>query len=198
MTSPLQFLVVEDDPGDVRLAMGVLKKLHLANRAVVVNDGEEAMEFLQKRGKYSQRSSGLPAFILLDLKLPRVNGFEVLQQLKSDALLKSIPVVVLTSSCQERDVNLAYEMGVNAYVVKSIDYTTYFATFRDLVLYWLDVNEPPSTPVTQCQASVAAPRSRRNETGFMSSSAWLRQWPDNCRTLLDYGSRVLFWRQLAT
>src|SRR5262245_53516392 len=98
MNAASQVLLVEDDPGDVRLAMAVLRKLEMADRAIVVSDGQEAIDFLYSRGKFSQRGSAMPAFILLDLKLPRVNGFELLQQIKADPRLKLIPVVVLTSS----------------------------------------------------------------------------------------------------
>jgi CheY-like chemotaxis protein len=197
MIATSHLLLVEDDPGDVRLAMAVLSKLRMANRAVVVNDGEEAMEFLYKRGKFARSETGAPSVILLDLKLPRVNGFELLQRLKSDAMLKSIPVVVLTSSCQERDVSLAYEMGACAYVVKSIDYATYSATLRDLAVYWLDVNEPP--PATQCRGRLAA-RSGAGDRRmhWTPDLLWLWAWPHGFRSPAACGSGLLSWRWTAT
>jgi CheY-like chemotaxis protein len=178
MISTPQILLVEDDPGDVRLALAVLRKLNMENRALIVGDGEEAMDFLYSRGKFAQRTSGLPAFILLDLKLPRVNGFDLLKQIKSDSKLKSIPIVVLTSSDQERDVELAYRLGANGYVVKSIDFTSYMATLRAVALYWLNVNEPPAL-VSECRAL------RRQTADFYQVISTLsRIWQDAQQLIL--------------
>jgi CheY-like chemotaxis protein len=143
MNTCTEILLVEDDPGDVRLALEVLRELHMAERCVVVNDGEEAIDFLHARGAYSQRAPGVPRVIVLDLKMPRVDGFEFLEQIKVDPRFKLIPVVVLTSSREERDVQRAYGLGVNSYAVKSINFAEYRERLRTLVKYWADVNEQP-------------------------------------------------------
>jgi len=143
MNTCTEILLVEDDPGDVRLALEVLRELHMAERCVVVNDGEEAIDFLHARGAYSQRAPGMPRVIVLDLKMPRVDGFEFLEQIKVDPRFKLIPVVVLTSSREERDVQRAYGLGVNSYAVKSINFAEYRERLRTLVKYWADVNEQP-------------------------------------------------------
>ena len=143
MSESTDILLVEDDPGDVHLALAVFRALQMEERCVVVNDGEEAMAFLKAYGRFSQRPPGLPRLILLDLKMPRVNGFDLLQHIKSDAQLKLLPVVVLTSSREERDVERAYDLGVNGYVVKGIDFTDYRATLQALANYWGSVNELP-------------------------------------------------------
>jgi CheY-like chemotaxis protein len=143
MSTCTEILLVEDDPGDVRLALEVLRELHMAERCVVVNDGEEAIDFLHARGAYSQRAPGMPRVIVLDLKMPRVDGFEFLEQIKVDPRFKLIPVVVLTSSREERDVQRAYGLGVNSYAVKSINFAEYRERLRTLVKYWADVNEQP-------------------------------------------------------
>jgi len=143
MSTCTEILLVEDDSGDVRLALEVLRELHMAERCVVVNDGEEAIDFLHARGAYSQRAPGMPRVIVLDLKMPRVDGFEFLEQIKVDPRFKLIPVVVLTSSREERDVQRAYGLGVNSYAVKSINFAEYRERLRTLVKYWADVNEQP-------------------------------------------------------
>jgi CheY-like chemotaxis protein len=143
MSTCTEILLVEDDPGDVRLALEVLRELHMEERCVVVNDGEEAIDFLHARGAYSQRAPGMPRVIVLDLKMPRVDGFELLEHIKADPRFKLIPVVVLTSSREERDVQRAYALGVNSYAVKSINFAEYRERLRTLVKYWADVNEQP-------------------------------------------------------
>jgi CheY-like chemotaxis protein len=143
MSTCTEILLVEDDPGDVRLALEVLRELHMEERCVVVNDGEEAIDFLHARGAYSQRAPGMPRVIVLDLKMPRVDGFELLEHIKADPRFKLIPVVVLTSSREERDVQRAYGLGVNSYAVKSINFAEYRERLRTLVKYWADVNEQP-------------------------------------------------------
>ncbi len=114
--------MVEDDPKDVELSLTALEEYNLANEVVVARDGEEALDYLYCRGNFSDRPDGNPAVLLLDLKLPKVNGLEVLQQIKSDAKLMMIPVVVLTSSHEEKDMVASYKLGVNAYVVKPVDF----------------------------------------------------------------------------
>jgi len=143
MNASTEILLVEDDPGDVLLALKVLRELDMAQRCFVVNNGEDAMDFLYARGSYLQRPPGLPRLILLDLKMPRVDGFEVLQQIKSDPRLKLIPVVILTSSREERDLRRAYSLGVNGYAVKSIDFVDYRERLHTLIKYWASVNEQP-------------------------------------------------------
>jgi CheY-like chemotaxis protein len=117
-----RILLVEDDPKDTELTMTALEEYNLSNEVVVATDGEEALDYLYYRGKFQRRSGENPAVMLLDLKLPKIDGLEVLQRVKADANLKMIPVVVLTSSREERDMLSSYKLGVNAYVVKSVDF----------------------------------------------------------------------------
>jgi len=139
---PTELLLVEDNPHDVELMLHVLSKHKLANRIKVVRDGEEALAFLfGAEGTASSQS--IPKVILLDLKLPKVNGMEVLRKVKADARTKLIPVVVLTSSREDRDLFLCYELGVNSYIVKPVDFTRFTEAVRQLGLYWLLFNERP-------------------------------------------------------
>ncbi len=138
-----RILIVEDDPKDVELTLTALGEYNLANEVVVTRDGEEALDYLYSRGNFEMRSSDNPAVLLLDLKLPKVNGLEVLQQIKSDEKLKMIPVVVLTSSREERDMVASYKLGVNAYVVKPVDFHEFVNAIKELGIFWAIVNEPP-------------------------------------------------------
>lgn len=138
-----RILMVEDDPRDVELSLTALEQYKLANEVVVVGDGEEALDYLHRRGKFMARANGNPAVILLDLKLPKVDGLEVLQQIKADDALKVIPVVVLTSSREERDMVASYKLGVNAYVVKPVDFHEFVNAVKELGVFWAIVNEPP-------------------------------------------------------
>ena len=138
-----RILLVEDDPKDVELTLTALDEYKLANEVVVAHDGEEALDYLYCRGKFETRSNDNPAVLLLDLKLPKVDGLEVLQQMKSDQKLKMIPVVVLSSSAEERDVIESYQLGVNAYVVKPVDIQQFLEAIRKLGLFWALLNEPP-------------------------------------------------------
>jgi CheY-like chemotaxis protein len=138
-----RILMVEDDPRDVELSLTALEQYKLANEVVVVGDGEEALDYLYRRGKFMARANGNPAVILLDLKLPKVDGLEVLQQIKADDALKVIPVVVLTSSREERDMVASYKLGVNAYVVKPVDFHEFVNAVKELGVFWAIVNEPP-------------------------------------------------------
>ena len=138
-----RILLVEDDPKDVELTLTALEEYNLANEVVVVRDGEEALDYLYSRGKYQSRSSDNPAVILLDLKLPKVDGLEVLKQIKSDAKLKMIPVVVLTSSKEEKDMVTSYKLGVNAYVVKPVDFHEFVNAIKELGVFWAVINQPP-------------------------------------------------------
>ena len=141
---PVELLLVEDNPHDVELTLHVLNKHKLANHIKVVRDGEEALAFLfGANGEAPSQSENIPKLILLDLKLPKVNGHEVLAKIKADPRTKLIPVVVLTSSREERDLFLSYELGVNSYIVKPVDFTQFTEAIRQLGLYWLLLNERP-------------------------------------------------------
>jgi two-component system response regulator len=140
----VELLLVEDDPNDVELALRALRKHKLANKIHVVRDGEEALDFIFSRGTYAHRASnGLPRVILLDLKLPTVSGLEVLQAVKSDPRTRAVPVVVLTSSREQRDMVEGYRLGVNSYIQKPIDFNQFQTIIQDLGYYWLVVNQSP-------------------------------------------------------
>ena len=138
-----RILMVEDDPKDVELTLTALEDYNLANEVVVARDGEEALDYLYCRGKFETRSTENPAVLLLDLKLPKIDGLEVLQQVKSDEKLKMIPVVVLTSSHEEKDMVASYRLGVNAYVVKPVDFHEFVNAIKELGIFWAVINQPP-------------------------------------------------------
>lgn len=138
-----RILLVEDNANDVELTLEALSENNLANGIVITRDGAQALDYLYCRGEYANNSDGLPAVILLDLKLPKIDGLEVLRQVKSDPALKSIPVVMLTSSREESDLITSYNRGVNAYVVKPVDFTDFISALNKLGLFWAVVNEPP-------------------------------------------------------
>ena len=138
-----RILMVEDDPKDVGLTLTALEEYNLANEVIVTRDGEQALDYLNCRGEYKTRSSGNPAVMLLDLKLPKVDGLEVLKQIKSDGELRMIPVVVLTSSKEEKDMVASYKLGVNAYVVKPVDFHEFVNAIKELGVFWAVINEPP-------------------------------------------------------
>jgi CheY-like chemotaxis protein len=135
--------MVEDDPKDVELSLTALEEYNLANEVVVVRDGEEALNYLNYQGQYAARPSGNPAVMLLDLKLPKVDGLEVLRQVKLNEKLKMIPVVVLTSSHEEKDLVASYTLGVNAYVVKPVDFHQFVNAIKELGVFWAVINAPP-------------------------------------------------------
>jgi two-component system, response regulator len=140
----VEILLVEDNPNDVEMTLYAFKKNNLSNRIHVVGDGEEALEFLFCTGAYSQRSMrNGPKVILLDLKLPKVDGLEVLRRIKGDPRTRIIPVVVLTSSREERDIVESYNLGVNSYIVKPVDFEQFTESVRQLGLYWVLLNQPP-------------------------------------------------------
>jgi len=143
MTTLGRILIVEDDPNDVELTLTALADYNLANEVVVTRDGQQALDFLYCRGEFSTRAPGNPAVMLLDLKLPRIGGLEVLQQVKSNENLKTIPVVVLTSSNEEKDMMRSYRLGVNAYVVKPVDFHEFVNAVKELGVFWAVINEPP-------------------------------------------------------
>jgi CheY-like chemotaxis protein len=138
-----RILIVEDDPNDVELTLTALEEYNLANEVVVTRDGEEALDYLYCRGNFKARSNDNPAVLLLDLKLPKRDGLEVLRQIKSDEKLRVIPVVVLTSSHEEKDVVASYKLGVNAYVVKPVDFHEFVNAVRELGIFWAVINESP-------------------------------------------------------
>jgi len=138
-----RILLAEDSPQDVELTLNALAEQNIGNSVAVARDGAEALDYLHKRGKFTDRENGNPVLLLLDLKMPKVDGLEVLRTVKSDPRLRTIPVVVLTSSREEQDVVRSYELGVNAYVVKPVEFDKFLRAVRDLGLFWMLVNEPP-------------------------------------------------------
>ena len=136
-------LLAEDDPRDAELILTALEEHHLANKVAVVRDGEEALDYLYRRGKFQTRAGGNPILVLLDLKMPKVNGLEVLKAIKADEHLKVIPVVVLSSSREAPDLIECYRHGVNAYVVKPLDFAGFLKAVQQLGVFWAAVNEPP-------------------------------------------------------
>ena len=143
MTELGRILMVEDDPNDVELTMTALAEYNLANEVVVTRDGAEALDYLYCRGDFATRTNDNPAVLLLDLKLPKVDGLQVLKQIKSDERLRMIPVVVLTSSHEERDMVASYRLGVNAYVVKPVDFHEFVNAIKELGIFWAVINQPP-------------------------------------------------------
>jgi CheY-like chemotaxis protein len=135
--------MVEDDPKDVELTLTALEEYNLANEVVVVGDGEEALDYLYCRGAFKNRIGENPAVVLLDLKLPKVDGLEVLQQIKTDEKMRLIPIVVLTSSHEEKDMVASYKLGVNAYVVKPVNFHEFVNAIRELGVFWAVINAPP-------------------------------------------------------
>jgi CheY-like chemotaxis protein len=138
-----RILMAEDDPKDVELTLTALQEYNLANEVVVTRDGEEALDYLYCRGNFTTRSNDNPAVLLLDLKMPKVDGLEVLRAIKSDEKLRMIPVVVLTSSREERDMVASYRLGVNAYVVKPVDFHEFVNAIKELGVFWAVINEAP-------------------------------------------------------
>ena len=143
-TDAVDILLVEDNPQDAELTTRALKKNNLANRLITVEDGAEALDFIFCRGKYATRNNGQsPKVVLLDLKLPKVSGLEVLRALKQDEKTRSIPVVIVPSSREDPDIKTAYALGANSYVVKPVDFDAFAESVSSLGLYWLLVNQPP-------------------------------------------------------
>ncbi|WP_426199024.1 response regulator [Pseudomonas sp. DC3200b2] len=136
-------LLVEDNPRDLELTLVALERSQLANEVIVMRDGAEALDYLLRKGSYATRVEGNPAVLLLDLKLPKVDGLEVLKAVRGDENLRSIPTVMLTSSREEPDLQRAYELGVNAYVVKPVEFKEFVSAISDLGIFWAVLNEPP-------------------------------------------------------
>lgn len=142
-------LLVEDNPRDLELTLAALAKCQLANEIVIARDGAEALDYLNLRGEHAERAPGDPAVVLLDLKLPKVDGLEVLESVKNDPHMRQVPVVMLTSSREERDLVRSYELGVNAFVVKPVDFNAFFEAIQDLGMFWAILNEPPPRTVRE-------------------------------------------------
>jgi CheY-like chemotaxis protein len=138
-----RILLAEDSPQDVEMTLAAMDEFELANEVAVVSNGAEALDYLYGRGKFAQHGNGLPVVVLLDLKMPKVDGLEVLRQLKADPKLRRIPVVMMTSSREEQDLVRSYDMGVNAYVVKPVDFKQFTDSVRKLSCFWAMINEPP-------------------------------------------------------
>ena len=138
-----RILLAEDNPKDIELALEALEENNLANDVVVVHDGEEALDYLYRRGEFSTRPEGNPAVVLLDLKMPKIDGMEVLRQIKTDEQMKVVPIVMLTSSREEQDLVKSYQLGANAYVVKPIDFQQVVDAIKQLGLFWAVLNESP-------------------------------------------------------
>jgi CheY-like chemotaxis protein len=150
MTASIKkILLVEDSEHDIELTIAALDAHHLANKVDVARDGAEALDYLYRRGAFAERPKGFPVVVLLDLKMPRVDGLEVLRQMKADPELKSIPVVMLTSSREEQDLVRSYELGVNAYVVKPVNFKEFVDSVKQLGCFWALINEPPPLPSAQ-------------------------------------------------
>lgn len=150
---PVEILLVEDNPSDVELTLHALKKQNLANRVEVARDGAEALDFLFCTGPYANRSGAdHPRLVLLDLKLPKVSGLDVLRRIKADPRTKAIPVVMVTSSLEDRDILESYALGVNSYVVKPVDFAKFTDAVGRLGMYWLLINQPPRAVASAARA----------------------------------------------
>ena len=146
-----RILLAEDNPQDVELTLTALDEHNLANEVVVVNDGAEALDYLYRRGKFAMRADNDPAVVLLDLKMPKVDGLEVLRTIKKDDKLKTIPLVILTSSREEKDLVESYKLGVNAYVVKPVNFQQFIEAVKELGAFWAVINEPPPGSVRKAK-----------------------------------------------
>jgi CheY-like chemotaxis protein len=144
-----RILLVEDSLNDIDLTLAALEEHNLANEVVVARDGAEALDYLHRRGQHADRDTGQPVVILLDIKMPKVNGIEVLRQMKSDPTLKHLPVVMLTSSKEEPDLAACYELGANAYVVKPVDFQQFVSAVKQVGVFWAVLNQPPPTDSRQ-------------------------------------------------
>ena len=149
MTAPKRILLVDDSPQDTELALDALEKQHLASEVDAVRDGAEALDYLLRRGTFTARLDGNPAVVLLDLKMPRVSGIEVLRRIRSDPALKLIPVVIMTSSREEHDLINCYQIGANAYVVKPVNFHAFVTAVTQVGGFWAALNVPPPGSVSR-------------------------------------------------
>lgn len=138
-----RILLVDDNPNDAEMALEAFAESNLANEVVVVSDGQEALDYLLREGAFAERTPGNPAVILLDLKLPKIDGKEVLRRIRANEKLKLVPVVIMTSSREERDIAEGYQLGVNAYVVKPVDFPSFVEAVKNLGMFWAAINQPP-------------------------------------------------------
>ena len=138
-----RILLADDNPNDIELAICALEEVGMADEVAVVNDGDEALDYLYRRGPFAERDLGYPIVALLDMKMPKMSGLEVLQEMKSDPVLRTIPVVMLTSSREERDLAQSYKAGVNAYIVKPVDFDKFIGAVKEVASFWGKVNQPP-------------------------------------------------------
>lgn len=138
-----RILLAEDDQRDIELTLAALESINLANKVDVVNNGEEALDYLFKRGKYKTRSNGNPAVVLLDLKMPKIDGLQVLEQIKKNKQLKNIPVVILTSSKMESDLLTSYNLGANAFIIKPVKFEEFIKAIKEVGSFWAILNETP-------------------------------------------------------
>ena len=152
MGSLKRILLAEDNAHDIELMLDALEEHRLANEVVVARDGAEALDYLYQRGAYADRPDGLPVVVLLDLKMPKVDGLEVLRQIKGDPKLKTLPIVMMTSSREEQDLVRSYQLGVNSYVVKPVKFHEFIDSVRRLSVYWALMNEPPPGTVGRSAA----------------------------------------------
>jgi CheY-like chemotaxis protein len=150
MPSAKRILLVEDSEGDIELLFSAVELQQLPCEITIVRDGAEALDFMTQRGRFAGQSNNPPALVLLDLKLPKIDGLEVLRRMKGDAVFKRVPIVILTSSREENDLLMSYDLGANAYVVKSMELSRFLDSIKRLVSFWLFVNEPP--PLTRSSA----------------------------------------------
>ncbi|MDR3689274.1 MAG: response regulator [Fimbriimonas sp.] len=148
-----RILFVDDSERDTELALEALSEYNLANEVTVLRDGSDALDYLFRRGAYADREEGEPVVILLDLKMPKVNGIEVLQAIKTDAKLKVIPVVVMTSSREESDLSQCYQLGVNAYVVKPVRFAEFLEAVRQIGAFWALLNDPPPGSIRDSESA---------------------------------------------
>jgi len=149
-----RILLVEDDPKDVELTLTALESNKVGNGIVVARDGEEALDYLYRRGKYEDIPDGNPAIMLLDLKLPKVPGLEVLKKIRSDERFKMLPIVILTSSREEKDLIESYQIGINAYVVKPVNFHEFVEAIKKIGAFWILTNEPPPGSIGKLKARI--------------------------------------------
>ena len=143
MAARKRILLAEDSLRDAELTLAALEEQHLSHEVMVVRDGADALDYLYQRGEFTNVTNGRPVVVILDLKMPRVDGLEVLRQIKADPNLQSVPVVMLTSSREQQDLSQSYHLGANAYVVKPVDFQKFLASIRQIVIFWATINEPP-------------------------------------------------------